>query len=100
RLDEQHVELCLLAINNTDTQRTFQLPEPLFQWTLRIDSADPKVSDLPVEQPKLDVPAHSVMVLSARVEAPGTDSALHSIAESALPREKARRPPAPQATSP
>jgi glycogen operon protein len=98
RLDERRVELGLLAVNNTDTQRTFQLPEPLFQWTLRLNSADPKVIDLPVEQSKLDLPAHSVLVLSASVEAPGSDIALHSIEESALQPDKAPRPNAPSAT--
>src|SRR5262249_19808735 len=98
RLDERRVELCLLAINNTDAQRAFQLPEPLFQWQLRIDSADPKGSDLPVEQPKLDVPAQSVLLLSASVEAPGMDTAVHSIEASALQPDKAPRPTAPSAT--
>ncbi len=97
RLDGQRVELCLLLINNTDAERPFHLPEPMFQWTRRLSSADPAVTDQSIEDPHLDVPAHSVQLLSASVEAPGTDIVLHSIEESALQPDKAPRPTAPTA---
>jgi isoamylase len=98
RLDDGRVELCLLLINNTDAVRAFELPEPLFQWILRVDSADLGVSDRPVEQPKLDVASQSVQLLTCVADAPGTAIALYPLEQSALQPDKAPRPAPPKST--
>ncbi len=68
RLPDGHGELCLLLANNTGDQHVFQLPQPLFSWMLRLDSANPALADRPIDAPQIEVAAHSVQLLTARVE--------------------------------
>jgi isoamylase len=96
RLSEAEAQLCLLLANNTEDSHVFQLPQPLFDWVLRIDSADPRVIDRAVQEPQLEVAAHSVQLLTARAEAPGGAAMVHAAGESAMQPEKAPRPVMPR----
>jgi isoamylase len=96
RLEDGRVELCLLLINNTEAQRTFELPEPYFPWSLRLDSAEPNKADQPLAQNKLELTARSMQVLSVVTEGPGTEVARHSIEQSALQPDRAPRPTRPE----
>ncbi|MGH8207635.1 MAG: glycogen debranching protein GlgX, partial [Steroidobacteraceae bacterium] len=99
RIDEGRAELCLLLANNTGDRHVFQLPQPLFRWTLRLDTANLQIIDQAVEASQLGVEANSVQLLTAVVEAPGRGAQLHVPADSAVQPEKAPRPrpPAPPA---
>jgi glycogen operon protein len=95
RIDQARAELCLLLANNTADQHVFQLPQPLFRWTLRLDTADLLVIDRAVETPQLEVASHSVQLLTAVVEAPGAGAMRHAAGDSAVQPEKAPRPKPP-----
>jgi len=99
RIDASRAELCLLLANNTADQHAFQLPQPLFRWTLRLDTANLLVLDQPVETLQLEVAAHSVQLLSAVVEAPAGGAMLHAPTDSAVQPEKAPRPRPPTPAS-
>ena len=96
RLDDGRVELCVLLINNTEAARTFQLPEPHFSWTLRLDSAEPTVTDRAVTQSQLEVAARSVQLLSVVADAPGTAVMIYPIEQSPLQPDRAPRPTRPE----
>jgi glycogen operon protein len=93
RLDEARVEVSLLLTNNTSDAHGFQLPEPRFHWWLRLNTADVQHADQAIEQPVIDVPAHSVQLLTAIVPATaaGTASA-PSAAKAALPGSASPEP--------
>jgi glycogen operon protein len=96
RLPEGPGELCLLLANNTTDQHVFQLPQPLFNWALRVDSASPATAERPIESLQVEVAAHSVQLLTARAEA-GTERALvHAVGDAAVQPEKAPRPTPPK----
>ena len=99
RLDDGHTELCLLLANNTINDQVFQLPQPLFQWRLRIDTADLNAADRPVDQPAIRVAAQSVQLLSALVEGCAGETLLHTPAETAIQPEDAPRPTPPKSTA-
>ncbi len=98
RLEDGHVELCLLLVNNTDAQRAFQLPEPYFSWVLRVDSAAPERVDQPLAQSQLEIAPRSVQLLSVVAAGPGTEVARHPIEQSALQPDRAPRPTRPDAS--
>src|SRR5271165_6892291 len=50
RLDNGRAELCLLLVNNTTNEHLFQLPQPVFEWSVRVDTADLKIVDQPIDQ--------------------------------------------------
>ena len=68
RLDERRAEVTLALINNTEQSQTFQLPDPAFQWWLRLNSDEPRAPDVQVDQPTRQLAPHSVQVLTAIVE--------------------------------
>ena len=70
RLDEARAEVSLMLINTGSEARSFQLPQPQFHWTLRVDSASGALNDREIDRPQLEVAAHSLQLLTAVVEAP------------------------------
>jgi isoamylase len=66
-LGEGRVEVSLLLTNNTADSHSFQLPDPRFQWWLRLNTADVGGADREVEDAAIDVAAHSVQLLTAIV---------------------------------
>jgi pullulanase/glycogen debranching enzyme len=70
RLDEARAEVSLLLINTGSEARSFQLPQPQFHWTLRVDSASGALNDREIDRPQLEVAAHSLQLLTSVVEAP------------------------------
>ena len=70
RLDEARAEVSLMLINTGSEVRSFQLPQPQFHWTLRVDSASGALNDREIDRPQLEVAAHSLQLLTAVVEAP------------------------------
>jgi isoamylase len=74
RLDEARVEISLLLTNNTSDSHSFQLPDPRFRWKLRLNTAELQSTDQDIEQPAIDVAAHSVQLLTAIVTASAADS--------------------------
>jgi isoamylase len=72
RLDETHVEITLMLTNSTDVAHTFQLPDPTFEWWLRLNSDDASAIDVKLERESLDVTPHSVQLLTAVVATPPT----------------------------
>ncbi len=96
RLPDGPAQLCLLLANNTADAHTFQLPQPVFEWMLRVDTADLQAVDRPVRELQREVAAHSVQLLTAQVEAPAAAAIVHA-AESAMQPEKAPRPVMPKA---
>jgi glycogen operon protein len=99
RIDENRAELCLLLANNTADEHEFQLPQPLFEWLLRLDTADLQVIDQAVAASQRKVAAHSVQLLTAVVEAPGSGTLLHAAADSAVQPERVPRPTRPAAAA-
>jgi glycogen operon protein len=69
RLDEARVEVSLLLTNNTPDSHSFQLPDPRFRWSLRLDSADVRSAEQEIELAVIDVAAHSLQLLTAIVPA-------------------------------
>jgi len=65
QLDEARVEVSLLLTNNTADSHSFQLPEPRFQWCLRLNTADVQAAEQQIDRPAIDVAAHSVQLLTA-----------------------------------
>ncbi len=49
RLDEARVEVSLLLTNNTSESHSFQLPDPRFRWSLRLNSAELQSADQEIE---------------------------------------------------
>ncbi len=99
RLDDGRAELCLLLANNTIDDQVFQLPQPLFEWSVRINTADLQVIDQPVDQPALRVAAQSMQLLSAIIEARAPEAMLHTPADTAIQPEHAVQPTPPKATA-
>jgi hypothetical protein len=82
----------------TDEQ-LFQLPQPLFEWSVRVNTADLKVIDQPVDQPAVRVAAQSMQLLSAIIEARTPETMLHAPADTAIQPENAPQPTPPKATA-
>jgi isoamylase len=99
RLDDGDAELCLLLANNTLIEQVFQLPQPLFLWRVRVDTADLKVIDQPVDQPAVRVAAQSMQLLSAVVEARAADAMLHTPADTVIQPEYAPQPKPPESAT-
>src|SRR5690606_11945271 len=62
------VDLSLLLLNGGGDDVRFQLPEPAFDWTLRLDTANPGSAAEPPGGEALELRAHSLMVLTATHE--------------------------------
>ena len=58
-------DVTLLLFNASHEPASFGLPPPALQWTLELDSAQPRRAAQPVEAETLDVAAHSLVVLAA-----------------------------------
>ena len=99
RLDDGHTELCLLLANNTISDQVFQLPQPLFQWRLRVDTADLNAIDRPVDQPAVCVAAQSLQLLSVVVEKSAGETLLRASAETAIQPENAPQPTPPKSAA-
>jgi isoamylase len=67
RLDQTRVEITLILSNSTAAAHAFQLPDPLFEWWLRLNSDDPKAIDVKLERESVEVAPHSVLMLAALV---------------------------------
>jgi glycogen operon protein len=89
RLEDERTEISLLLINNTADRHSFELPQPKLPWVVRLDSADPELQELDIEQPGLDVEARSVQLLTAIVAAEQPRTLLHSEEERAPDPERA-----------
>jgi glycogen operon protein len=99
RLDDGHTELCLLLANNTINDQIFQLPQPMLQWRVRVDTAELNVIDQPVDQGALRVAAQSVQLLSVVVEGFAGEAMLHTPADTAIQPENAPLPTPPKSTT-
>ena len=95
RLEDGHVELCVLLVNNTDAQRTFQLPEPYFAWMLRARQRRARQGPIAPSHRASSSRPRSVQLLSVVTAGPGTEVARHSIEQSALQPDRAPRPTRP-----
>ncbi|MGP8167214.1 MAG: glycogen debranching protein GlgX [Steroidobacteraceae bacterium] len=95
RLDDGRAEVCLLLANNTLDVQLFQLPQPLFEWSVRVNTADLKIIDQPIDQPSVRVAGQSVQLLSAIVEARAPEAMLHAPADTAIQPEMAPPPTPP-----
>ena len=83
RLGDGRAELCLLLANNAFDEHVFQLPQPLLRWSVRIDTADLKITDQPMDQSTVRVAAHSMQLLSTIVEAGELEVVLHAAGDTA-----------------
>jgi glycogen operon protein len=99
RLDDGHTELCLLLANNTISDQVFQLPQPLWPWRVRVDTADLNVIDQPVDQAAVCVAAQSMQLLSVVVEGCAGVALLHTPADTAIQPENAPQPTPPISTT-
>jgi glycogen operon protein len=95
RLADGSGELCLLLVNSTLETHVFQLPQPLFNWGLRVNSADPSRAEGAIEGTQVDVAAQSVQLLSARAAQSGERALVHAAHDAAVQPEKAPRPTPP-----
>jgi glycogen operon protein len=84
RVDEASAEVSLLLINTNGDAHAFQLPQPAFPWTLRLDTAAGDRSDRLIDQPQLEVAPHSLQLLTALVQAASPERAVHSAGDSAM----------------
>jgi isoamylase len=69
RLDDTHAEITLLLTNNTGDSHAFQLPEPFFEWWLRLNSDEPRGAESKVPSNAVVVAPHSVVLLTATATA-------------------------------
>ena len=92
RLDDGRVELSLLLINNTGEPHNFQLPQPVFRWTLRLDTAGSSTVERELEQPIQAVGEHSVQLLSTLTKAASEEGVKHPATDSAMQPQHALRP--------
>jgi isoamylase len=88
RLDEARAEVTLLLINTGSEARSFQLPQPQFHWTLRVDSASGAVNDREIDRLQLEVAAHSLQLLTAVVEAPPPTAGVNTVKDTAAQPER------------
>ncbi len=84
RIDAERAEVSLLLINTNADAHAFQLPQPVFRWTLRLDTAGGELLDRLIEQPQLEVAPHSLQLLTAVVEAASPEGGLHTAGDSAM----------------
>jgi isoamylase len=77
RLDEARVEVSLLLTNNTSESHSFQLPDPRFGWSLRLNTADLNAADEQLERPAVEVAAHSLQLFTAIVASAAEPAADH-----------------------
>ncbi len=98
RLDDGRTELCLLLANNTNDDQIFQLPQPLFPWRLRVDTADLNMVDQPIDQGTVRVAAQSMQLLSAVVEGCAGEAMLHTPADTQIQPENVPQPTPPHST--
>jgi pullulanase/glycogen debranching enzyme len=97
RLDDGRAELCLLLANNTIDELPFQLPQPLFRWSVRVNTAEPEFIDRPIEELAVHVAAQSVQLLSTVIAARAPERMLHVAADTAIQPENAPLPAPPKA---
>ena len=95
RLPDGSGELCLLLVNSTLETHQFQLPQPLFNWTMRLDSADASLAEQAIETTQVDVAAQSVQLLTARVAQSAERALVHAANDAAVQPEQAPRPTPP-----
>jgi glycogen operon protein len=67
RLDEARAEITLLLTNNTAEARAFQLPDPPFEWWLRLNSDEPHGAEVQMQSASVQVAPHSVLLLTASI---------------------------------
>jgi glycogen operon protein len=84
RLDAACAEISLLLINTNADAHPFQLPQPQFQWRVRLDTASGAVTDRAIEQSQLEVAGHSLQLLTAVVEAPSPERSVHAPGDTAM----------------
>ncbi|HEX4050947.1 MAG TPA: glycogen debranching protein GlgX [Steroidobacteraceae bacterium] len=95
RLADGSGELCLLLVNSTLETHVFQLPQPLCNWMLRVDSAAPTLAERALESTQVDVAAQSVQLLTALAAQSGERALVHAAHDAAVQPEKAPRPTPP-----
>jgi glycogen operon protein len=100
RLPAGNSELCLLLANNTTEQHVFQLPQPLFSWVLRLDSANPTLTDRALAALQVEVAPHSVQLLTARAEVSSERALLHAAGDAPAQPDKSPRPTPPRPVLP
>ena len=64
--DDREANVTLLLFNAGDEPISFRLPSPTFAWSIELDSAQPSLAARPADGETLEVPAHSVLLLSAQ----------------------------------
>jgi isoamylase len=84
RVDEIKAEVSLILINLSPEARGFQLPQPQFGWCLRLDTAGVALIDRDIDRAQLEVAPHSLLLLTAVVEAPSPASGVHSLSDTAV----------------
>jgi isoamylase len=84
RIDDAHAEVSLLLINTNSGLHVFQLPQPQFHWYQRLDTASGAPLDRAIEQPQIEVAPHSLQLLTAAVEAPTPERAVHTVGDTAM----------------
>jgi glycogen operon protein len=67
REGDSHVQISLVLINNTAQEQRFQLPQPSFDWALRLDSAAPDGIGRALGAVTVQVASYSVQLLTAMV---------------------------------
>jgi glycogen operon protein len=60
-------DVTLLLLNADSAVHDFLLPQPLLDWCVVLDSADPEAEEYPVNGESVPVAAHSVVLLAARL---------------------------------
>lgn len=88
-------DVLAMLFNAGDTDVEFKLPAPVFDWTVVLDSAQPRQAPYAVGD-SLEVPAHSVVVLAARAPV-ATPAATPPAPINAAPTPSAPAPSAPVA---
>jgi glycogen operon protein len=91
RLDEVKAEVSLILINSSPEARGFQLPQPQFRWCLRLDTASGALIDRDIDRAQLEVAPHTLLLLTAVVEAPSPATAVHTASDTAVQPGVTRR---------
>jgi isoamylase len=84
RIDEARAEVSLLLINTSAAARVFELPQPWFDWWLRVNTAKAAVAEHRLEQPRVEVEAHSLQVLTATMDTPTPRVIVHDLDDTAV----------------
>lgn len=67
-LADARAELTLILTNNTAASHRFQLPDPSFNWWLRLNTDDPRGEDAEVRGSSVELAPHSLQLLTAIVD--------------------------------